>query len=230
LVTKSGTNAIHGSLYEYLRNTATSANDYFIKASEIAQGLPNKPLKLIRNIPGGSLGGPVLKNRLFFFANFEATRQREENSVIRVIPSDSLRQGILQYKDVNGGVTTLTMQDILNMDPTGLGPNPASMAYFNTYPSPNDLSAGDGYNFVGYRFKAPVKIDKNYYIGRLDYKITQNGNHTLFWRGAAQNATNAGVPFLLGQSPQHSLTDNSKGFVAGYTALLSPTLVNNFRW
>jgi hypothetical protein len=230
LVTKSGTNTIHGSLYEYLRNTATSANDYFIKGSEIAQGLPNKPPKLIRNIPGGSLGGPILKNRLFFFVNFEATRQREENSVIRVVPSDSLRQGILQYQDVNGGVTTLTVQDIINMDPTRLGPNPASMAYFNTYPSPNDISAGDGYNFTGYRFKAPVKIDKNYYIGRLDYKITQNGNHTLFWRGAAQNVSNAGVPFLPGQPPQHSLTDHSKGFVAGYTALLSPTLVNNFRW
>ncbi len=90
LVTKSGTNAFHGSLYEYMRNTYTSANDYFVKASELATNSPNIPPKLIRNIFGGSVGGPVLKNRLYFFANYEAARQREEESDVRIVPSDSL--------------------------------------------------------------------------------------------------------------------------------------------
>ena len=62
LITKSGTNSLHGSLYEYHRNTATSASDYFVR----------QPLKLIRNVFGASVGGPIQKNRLFFFANYEA--------------------------------------------------------------------------------------------------------------------------------------------------------------
>jgi len=56
LVTKSGTNSFHGSLYEYHRNTYTSANDYFVKTAELSGGQPNVPPKLIRNIFGGSLG------------------------------------------------------------------------------------------------------------------------------------------------------------------------------
>src|SRR5262249_28619046 len=108
LVTKSGTNNFHGSLYEYTRNTITSANDYFVKGAEIANGQPNVPNKLIRNIFGASFGGPMRKDRLFFFANYEGTRQREEESTVRTIPTPTLCQGILRYNDVTGGVTTLT--------------------------------------------------------------------------------------------------------------------------
>src|SRR2546430_9795651 len=98
LVTKSGTNNFHGSAYEYHRNTYTSANDYFVKSAELARGEPNKPPKLPRNIFGGSVGGPILKDRLFFFANYEGYRQREENSVLRIVPSDTLRSGLILYQ------------------------------------------------------------------------------------------------------------------------------------
>src|SRR5207302_2603211 len=80
LVTKSGTNMFHGSLYEYHRNTITSANDYFIKGAEVAARQRNVPDKLLRNIFGLSLGGPLNRDRLFFFANHEGTRLREEQS------------------------------------------------------------------------------------------------------------------------------------------------------
>jgi hypothetical protein len=71
LVTKSGTNQFHGSAYEYLRNTYTSANDYFNKQAQLTSGEPNVAPKLNRNIFGGSIGGPIKKDRLFFFANYE---------------------------------------------------------------------------------------------------------------------------------------------------------------
>ena len=86
LVTKSGSNDFHGSLYEYHRNTITSANDYFVKLSELQSGEPNEAPKLIRNIFGASLGGPIMKNRLFFFANYEGYRQAEQKSVVRIVP------------------------------------------------------------------------------------------------------------------------------------------------
>src|SRR5437870_268582 len=86
LVTKSGANNFHGSLYEYHRNTLTSANDYFVKSSELQSGEPNVAPKLIRNIFGASVGGPIWKDRLFFFANYEGYRQAEEASEQRIVP------------------------------------------------------------------------------------------------------------------------------------------------
>jgi Carboxypeptidase regulatory-like domain len=230
LVTKSGTDSFHGSLYEYLRNTYTSANDYFVKLAEITSGQPNKPPKLNRNIFGASLGGPIKKQRLFFFFNYEGTRQREENSVVDTIPSATLRQGIIQYQNANGGITVLTPQDIKALDPLHIGPNPVMLNYFNTFPLPNDNSVGDGFNYSGYRFAAPVRNDNDVYIARFDYRLDQNGKHTLFWRGALQDRYNPGAPFLPGTTPEHTIVDHSKGFAIGYTAVLTPALVNNLRY
>ncbi len=230
LVTKSGTDKFHGSLYEYLRNTKTSANDYFIKMAELQSGQPNVPPKLNRNIYGVSLGGPIMRERLFFFVNYEGTRQREANSVVQTIPSATLRQGIIQYQNVNGGITTLTPQDITALDPLHLGPNPVMLKYFNTYPLPNDNSVGDGLNYSGYRFASPVRRDNDVYIARFDYRIDSNGRHNLFWRGALQDLYNPGALFLPGTQPESTVVDHTKGFAIGYTGVFTPTLVNNFRY
>jgi hypothetical protein len=104
LVTKSGSNEFHGSAYEYHRNTYTSANDYFNKiAQETNCALPNpsqcnQPPKLIRNIFGGSLGGPLKKDRLFLFLNYEGTRRAEQTICPgEEVPSLAMRDGVLQY-------------------------------------------------------------------------------------------------------------------------------------
>jgi hypothetical protein len=247
LVTKSGTNQFHGSLYEYHRNTVTSANDWFVKAAEARSDQPNVPNKLIRNIFGGSLGGPMKKDRLFFFLNYEGTRQREEQSTVRTIPTPSLCQGNLRYTNVNGSITTLTPADIKALDPwttvgwnpSGAGINPAilngSTGYFDkTFCTgkfnTNDGSVGDGLNYSGFRFRAPVSLDNNAIIARLDYHLTADGKHTVFWRGALQNLHNPQAPFLPGSSPESILDDHSKGFAVGYTAVLSSHIVNSFHW
>ena len=247
LVTKSGTNSFHGSLYEYLRNTYTSANDYFVKLAELGSGQPNIPPKLIRNIFGGSVGGPVLKDRLYFFLNYEAQRQREENSVVRIVPSDALRAGFITYHcadetqcpggtipgdptPVLAGYNALSPSQIAQIDPLHVGNNSVVMQYFNGFPHANDSSQGDGFNFVGYRFRGPVPTNNNWYIGRVDYKVNSSGTHTLFWRGALRNDKKSDVPYLPGTAPIQTLSDNSSGFTVGYTATLKPTLLNNFRW
>ena len=168
LMTKGGGNNLHGSLYEYNRNTDTSANDWFIKQSEISTGKPNQAPKLIRNIFGGSLSGPIKKDRAFFFTNVDLRRDREAESAVREIPSATLRQGIVQYQDVNGNIDQLTPQQLTAMDPLHLGPDPVMLAYFNSYPTPNDNSVGDGYNFTGFRFPAPVNNNFDTYIARFD--------------------------------------------------------------
>src|SRR6202140_2974661 len=240
LVTKSGTNAFHGSLYEYHRNTITSANDYFVKGAEAFSGQPNKANKLIRNIFGVSLGGPIRKDRLFFFANYEGTRQREEQSTVRTIPTPSLCAGNINYLDGSGNLVTITPTQLQGLDPLGLGINPAienasHTGYFDkTFCTgqfkTNDSSVGDGLNYSGYRFRAPVKLDNNAFIARLDYHVTADGKHSLFWRGSLQNIYNPQAPFLPGSPPEQTVTDHSKGFGLGYTAVLSPSAVNTFRW
>ena len=97
LVTKSGTNNFHGSVYEYNRNSYTSANDYFIKAAQLSSDSPNKPPKLNRNIFGASLGGPIKKDRLFLFLNFEGFRDAEAISAARTVPTAAMRDGVIQY-------------------------------------------------------------------------------------------------------------------------------------
>jgi hypothetical protein len=94
----------------------------------------------------------------------------------------------------------------------------------------NDPSVGDGLNYSGFRFRAPVSLDNNAFIARLDYNITANGKQTLFWRGALQNLNNPQAPFLPGSPPEQTLVDHSKGFVVGYTILIGPTKVNTFHW
>src|SRR5690348_1433747 len=249
LVTKSGTNTFHGSLYEYHRNTFTSANDFFVKQAELNTGQPNEPPKLIRNIFGGSLGGPIKKDRLFLFLNYEGARQREENSVLRIVPSDSLRDGVIMYQcgdptqcpggmvkgqtgthPVPAGYMGLSPTQLASIDPLHIGPNSVVLNYFNTFPHTNDVSAGDGVNFVGYRFRGPVPTNNNWYIARLDYKLNRSGTHTLFWRGAMRNDVHSDVPYLPGTAPLNTMANFSKGFSVGYTATLSSTLVNNFRW
>jgi hypothetical protein len=241
LLTKSGTNSFHGSLYEYHRNTITSANDYFIKQSQIASGEANKPPKLIRNIFGGSIGGPLQKDRTFFFFNYEGTRRREAVPAVRAIPTPSMCAGNIQYVDTSGGVTTLGPSDIAALDPRHLGINPAILdltghtGYFDktfcngNYPT-NDTSVGDGLNYAGFRFSAPISENDNALIARIDHRLDKAGKHSLFARGAMLNGSNLDTPFLPGTAPMQTLTDHSKGLVVGYTALLSSSMVNSFHW
>jgi hypothetical protein len=233
LVTRSGTNKFHGALYEYHRNTITSANDYFVKGAEIRSGQPNIPDKLIRNIFGVAMGGPIEKDRLFFFANYEGTRQREQQSTVRTIPTASLCAGNINYLDKLGNLVTITPAQLKNLDPLGIGINPAienagHTGYFDkTFCTgqfvTNDGSVGDGLNYSGFRFRAPVSLNNNAFIARLDYHLTANGNHTLFWRGSLQNVFNPQAPFLPGSPSEQIVTDHSKGFALGYTAVLSST-------
>lgn len=252
LVTKSGTNQFHGGVFETHRNTATSANDYFIKLAELQGGEANQPPKLIRNNFGGFLGGPIKKERLFFFLNYEGHRQREAQSVVRIVPSAALQDGVVQYAcadpsqcpggqvqglsathTVPAGFFGLSPDQMKGMDPQGIGISTNVMVpFFQTFApfQGNDNSVGDGLNFVGFRFKGPVSINTNWYIARADYKLTSNGNHALYWRGSLRNDSQADVPYLPGTAPERTLVDYSKGYSVGYTAVLRPNLVNNFRY
>jgi Carboxypeptidase regulatory-like domain len=91
--TKSGTNAFHGEAYEFLRNKVLNSNDYFLKQSQLANGQPNKPPPYVQNQYGFNVGGPIIKNKLFFFTSWEQFRLRTGSVVTTTVPLPAFRQG-----------------------------------------------------------------------------------------------------------------------------------------
>ena len=104
------------------------------------------------------------------------------------------------------------------------------ISYFNKYPLPNDFSQGDGLNTAGYRFAAPTSNTKNWYIAKMDYNITRDGKQRVSLTGALANQDQANAPFLPGQAPETSIVNYNKGLIANYSSVLTPTIVNNFRY
>src|ERR1700733_11828856 len=252
LVTKSGTNSFHGSAYEYNRNTIFSANDPFLKESQLSSGESNTAPKLLRNVFGATFGGPIRKNRLFFFANYEGRRDAQGTSVLRDVPSPTLRAGDLVYLcqtlkngsldtadcpggTVNGvsgvqpGYYALGPAQIKAIDPLHIGPSSAIEGILTQYPTANE-NAGDGSNTLGYRFASNADSSFNTYITRLDYHITTNGSESLFLRGETQNFKEPGLQQFPGQTAATTILDDSKGITVGLTSLISPKLINEFHW
>lgn len=269
MVTKSGTNSFHGSLYEYNRSNIGQANDWFNEQAQVRAGLPNKPGPLVRNTFGAWIGGPILKDRFFFFGGYEGQRTNESIQTTHVVPSDNLRLGMVQYPceapcadtsnanyTVASGIVTITPAGLANTD-TGCasavpatcnwtaagfpfdggadpyvanvnGSNPS--AIFMGYPRPNSDAVGDGLDYRGFTFAAPNPTKHDTYILKLDYKLTQNGNHSLFLKGHLQNWHSKSPPQFPGLPPNDFLTNNSKGIFAGYTALFRSNLINNLRY
>ncbi len=225
LVTRSGTNEVHGSLYEFHRNTATAANDFFNNSAGVDRA------KLIRNVFGASIGGPIKQSRLFYFANYEGRRDASEGGVVRTVPSDSLRQGFVKYRGVGGAVQELDPAFIQSqIDPLKMGPSPAALQYFSDFPAPNDSTVGDGLNTSGYRFTASTPLVWNTVISKVDWNADENGAHRIFVRGNFQHDHIGGLPQFPGQDPNRETDDRSRGLAIGYTGLIGPGIVSNFRY
>jgi hypothetical protein len=240
LVTKSGTNTYHGSGYGVIRRTATSANEYFNKLAG------NDTPKLDKNIFGGSFGGAIVKDKLFFFGNYERLREDSEALTERQVPSLTLRDGVMVYAcadpgqcpggtvqgfsnshSVAPGYYGATPSELTGLDPLGIGPSVLASEYFNQLPEPNDPGL-DGYNIMAYKFTAPFSNTFNTTIGRVDYR--PSGNHSVFGRFNAQRDTIEDVPQYIGQPPNTSRDIKNWGTAIGWDWVMSSKLINTFRY
>ncbi|MBZ5689446.1 MAG: TonB-dependent receptor [Acidobacteriia bacterium] len=234
LVTKSGTNSWHGSASEYHRNTVTEANDFFNNLAGV-----QRP-QLIRNQFDTAIGGPIKKDKLFFFFNYEGERTASESTPTRTVPSDTLRQGEIQYPNTSGGISTASMSDLAALDPgtdpnTGQpGVNSALLGFLNSrYPTANTASPGsDSLNTGGFRFNAPVHFTENNYLARVDYNLTSKmklwGKFSIVRTTTGDNV-NFSAPFVFPGDPlTHLITDKSWDYVFGHTWTIGTTKVNQF--
>jgi len=223
LVTKSGTNQLHGSAYEFNRNTFLAANNWFNNLV----GIPREPL--VRNQFGLSLGGPVIKNRVFFFGNWERRIDASGRTVTDTVPTQSLKQGTLTFKASDGTIQTLSPAELATIDPLHRGVNPLSQKYLSQFPTGNDSSLGSdkGLNFIGFRFNAPFKEDDSAYVAKMDFNLDKARAHTLAVRGTlAGNSQDLLVAQYPGQSPVSQQLNNSKGISTLYTWVIKPSLIN----
>jgi Carboxypeptidase regulatory-like domain len=242
LITRSGTNEFHGSLYHYHRNTATTANDWFNNKASV-----ERP-QLLRNIFGGAVGGPIKRDRAFFFFTYEGFREATGTTVVREVPLASLGQGTVRYFTDDGksdefrscpagtpsGVNCLTRAQIsaAYMTANGVDPgtNPAAIAVLadaaRRYRA-NDTTVGDGINTSGFRFNARTPSSLNVYHLRFDVNLTDKQN--LYARGVYQNdLITRAQRFPDTLSPQ--TWTHPKGLAIGHAWTLSNTLVNTARY
>lgn len=221
LVTRSGSNNFHGTAYEYLRNTALNANDFFNNLA----GAPTP--KFIKNLFGGSFGGPVIHNKFFIFGNYQGFRQKQDTIRTRTVPTATALQGIFQYRDSSNALRQI---NIKSFDPLGIGIDPAVAKLFSQYPAPNTNTVGDGLNTSGYTFNNPTPSTEDQFTIKGDYRPTDKHAFFLRWswqRNSSIDGLNSADATFPGQ-PQGSQGGHRWGYGAGYTWTVNPTLINEF--
>ncbi len=234
LVTKSGTNEFHGSLYEFHRNSALNATDFFLNRA----GQPKQPL--VYNDFGYTVGGPILKDKAFFFWSQEWRRER------RGVPRQSLVPTMLERQGDFSGPNSRMYPDPIDYMTGEPFPNnkipadrisPYGLAWAKLYPEPTVSPTSDfaGYNWVAAP-STPINTRQEQIRG--DYNI--NANHSVMarmtidaWNNLAPSYVEAG---LWGDDPYPPVDSNwdqpGYSLTTQWTATFGPSTVNQvgFSW
>jgi hypothetical protein len=209
IVSMSGTNALHGSIFEFIRNSALDARNHF--DHPFGERIP--PFK--RNQFGGALGGPIKKDKTFLFGNYEGFRQILGVSDAPFVPSDNARVGLLDPSPVNGVCATGT-----TMYPSFNGAILPYMDAFYPAPGPGSICYGSG-TAQGF-YNPPEHIREDFGIVRLDENFSNKDSLSLsdlFDDGVSS------VPALDPNFATHTVL-RAQVFTAQETHIFSPSLIN----
>ena len=173
-VTKSGENNFHGSIFEFLRNDNLDAAKW--EDNKFRQG---EKAEFKRNQFGGSLGGPIVRDRAFFFGSYEGMREREGNTSVFTVPTATVRQGLIGTVNASCQVTF-----------TNVGINSAVARYLEAYPrQTGDLRTAAGCvdpNRADFSLNNPNRTNQDYYTGRIDHRF--NDSDSIFGRITVDNS------------------------------------------
>lgn len=235
LVSRSGTNSFHGDAYWYHQNSAFNANTW----DNNSAGIPRPELK--DNRVGFSVGGPIIKNRTFFFGNYEIHRFPNQTNFVDTVPTPTLDAGILTFKDASGndvaydlaggpGSVGCAAGNSQPCDPRGLGISPTVKSLWALMP-PGNTGGGDGLNTLGYAGVASTPTKDDDVSFRLDHNFTDKLH--FFGRyfydrellPALQYDIRKGTPAEIGQFP-----NRQDGAYAGLDYQISSNVTNGFRF
>jgi hypothetical protein len=219
IITKSGTNEFHGNVWEFIRNEKLDARNFF--------AVDRPPLK--RNQFGGTLGGPIIRNKTFFFGAYEGLRERRGVTLVRRVPTAAELNGDFSNslgaapRDPLTGATLATRMPF----PGGIIPperiDPISKAIAQNFPAPNNPEDPLRNNIVN----GSLRTDDNNYSVRIDHHLTDRD--TIFGR-YNRNNSNGVSPGGWPTCCDDLRTSRNQQLGLGYTHMFGPNLINEFKF
>ncbi|HYK87446.1 MAG TPA: TonB-dependent receptor [Acidobacteriota bacterium] len=223
LTTLPGRNRWSGNAFEYFRDKAVNANDFFNNANKIAT--PH----FTQHLYGGSFGGPLIKDRTLIFANYEGRRTTQDMVSNQIVLTPTAKSGLFQwYAPASNALSSFS---IVQNDPRKLGIDPKVAAVLKQLPDPINTSVGDGLNTGGYQFNNPIDSNADQGTFRVDHQLTERNR--VFLRGSY--ARSSGIDSLNGAQAaypgQPAGTDDERhwGVSFGSEWTVSPMMVNELR-
>ena len=218
LSTKSGSNTYHGSVYWYNRNSALEANDWFNNKAGVGKTF------LDLNQPGAALGGHIIKDKLFFYTNYELFRNKQQSSYLRTVLTDSARNGVFQYRDSAGNLQAVNLASLRSFTA-----DPTVKAMISQLPQPNTTDAGDGLNTSGYRFNPRANEARDQFVYKGDYYLNSKNSFTGTYNYISNptDRPDAGTFYSAIPPVTNTIKDHLLSLSWRWTA--SPTLTNEVR-
>jgi hypothetical protein len=221
IITRSGTNDLHGDVYYFGRWNALGARDFF---NDVSQG-PQSPY--VRNTFGASIGGPVIKNKLFYFFNYEGNRFATATTTSAVVPDAAFKTGIFTYTDPKAGPVSVDVSTPGSPNNAfGLALDPQTQKILNFYPAANGPAVVQGVSSQFF-FANTDLANLNNYLAKVDYVITPRNTVSVRYLANKDNDNGGGtnpLPGIGGASTQ-VLTQSLNGHLA---STISPTIQNDF--
>ena len=229
-VTRSGTNSFHGSAFEFIRNNAFDSMGYFDQTSHGGSGTI-APYR--RNQFGGSLGGPIKKDKTFFFGTYEGLRQGVGTVISPEVPTAATKNGDLPVSIFDGknvAKSELSLCAVVTATTCHINVDPAVQPFVNLFQAPtagaSDADLGDG---TGIFHAAPTQATgENYFMTRVDHQITENMR--IFARYSFDRDHNV-IPNFNGSAiaDEHDVAHRQYATIQ-VNNTLRPTLLNAFRF
>lgn len=256
LITRSGTNGFHGNLFEFHRNRVFNANEWELNRQKFGntnarcpgEQCPFNRRFLIRNQFGGSIGGPIIKNKLFFFFNTQFQREVRTLEQVNTVYTAQARQGIFRYVvggrnfpagaqgasvDAQGnplpGLNLATYNSVAN-DPRNLGLDPTVQSIVALTPLPNRFDVGDGLNTAGFSSLARRTDPERNFNVKIDYTLNENnsffGRYSWGQQDTVGDTTNSGAARFPDLPPIVATFRTPRNLAAGWRSTLSPRTTN----
>jgi hypothetical protein len=246
LASKSGGDQFHGDAFVVLRPNVLAANEYFNKQDQLLAGMPNQSLSFHRYQEGGAIGGPILHEKLFFFADYEGTQEKlYDNSSIFTVPTTAERAGDfsadnytiynpLAPDDVNGNRVEFPTHNVITSYP-GLALNPTAVAFLShfpkcNYPNPATCDSATDEHLNNFQRTGLDPITAQRFDARMDYY--RSDKQRLFSRFSFARLSTAGVnAFGNDWDPDYAQNvTNARNFIIGDDYTINSTTVLQLRY
>jgi len=256
LISRSGTNQFHGSLFEFHRNTVLNANDWFNnqRGNDPFTGQQASPRNiLIRNQYGGRIGGPIRRNKTFFHFLYDAQKIRQRVSITNTTLTESARQGLVRFfpgvqnanaeartptVDLSGNPVrpatatgTLQTANLFGSDPNRarLDPSGTVQKMLALLPLPNNFRTGDGLNTAGYTWQRPSSQNSAQFNIKIDHTFNDQHRASVSYTHENQENTNLFSEQRFPDAPGGNTIYRDRMATVNLWSSLRPNILNEFR-